>query len=155
MNRTLKKLLSTLLAAAMVLSLAACGQDTGRSPSPAPSDTNTGDSAPAAGDTVKLILYTSITGSGSTTGTMQSQAAQAAVDYVNANGGIKSMDGAQVELVIVDSGSDTSAAALPLQRASLRLRTVISRQRVTPCLSVPMMVWFVVINGASSPRCAA
>ena len=27
------------------------------------------------------------------------------------------MDGAQVELVIVDSGSDTSAAALPLQRA--------------------------------------
>ena len=101
----------------MVLSLAACGQDTGRSPSPAPSDTNTGDSAPAAGDTVKLILYTSITGSGSTTGTMQSQAAQAAVDYVNANGGIKSMDGAQVELVIVDSGSDTSAAALPLQRA--------------------------------------
>lgn len=46
MNRTLKKLLSTLLAAAMVLSLAACGQDTGRSPSPAPSDTNTGDSAP-------------------------------------------------------------------------------------------------------------
>ena len=117
MNRTLKKLLSTLLAAAMVLSLAACGQDTGRSPSPAPSDTNTGDSAPAAGDTVKLILYTSITGSGSTTGTMQSQAAQAAVDYVNANGGIKSMDGAQVELVIVDSGSDTSAAALPLQRA--------------------------------------
>lgn len=117
MNRTLKKLLSTLLAAAMVLSLAACGQDTGRSPSPAPSDTNTGDSAPAAGDTVKLILYSSITGSGSTTGTMQSQAAQAAVDYVNANGGIKSMDGAQVELVIVDSGSDTSAAALPLQRA--------------------------------------
>ena len=117
MNRTLKKLLSTLLAAAMVLSLAACGQDTGRSPSPAPSDTNTGDSAPAAGETVKLILYTSITGSGSTTGTMQSQAAQAAVDYVNANGGIKSMDGAQVELVIVDSGSDTSAAALPLQRA--------------------------------------
>ena len=117
MNRTLKKLLSTLLAAAMVLSLAACGQDTGRSPSPAPSDTNTGDSAPAAGNTVKLILYTSITGSGSTTGTMQSQAAQAAVDYVNANGGIKSMDGAQVELVIVDSGSDTSAAALPLQRA--------------------------------------
>lgn len=117
MNRTLKKLLSTLLAAAMVLSLTACGQDTGRSPSPAPSDTNTGDSAPAAGDTVKLILYTSITGSGSTTGTMQSQAAQAAVDYVNANGGIKSMDGAQVELVIVDSGSDTSAAALPLQRA--------------------------------------
>ena len=117
MNRTLKKLLSTLLAAAVVLSLAACGQDTGRSPSPAPSDTNTGDSAPAAGDTVKLILYTSITGSGSTTGTMQSQAAQAAVDYVNANGGIKSMDGAQVELVIVDSGSDTSAAALPLQRA--------------------------------------
>lgn len=115
MNRTLKKLLSTLLAAAMVLSLAACGQD--EAPSPAPSDTNTGDSAPAAGDTVKLILYTSITGSGSTTGTMQSQAAQAAVDYVNANGGIKSMDGAQVELVIVDSGSDTSAAALPLQRA--------------------------------------
>lgn len=115
MNRTLKKLLSTLLAAAMVLSLAACGQD--EAPSPAPSDTNTGDTAPAAGDTVKLILYTSITGSGSTTGTMQSQAAQAAVDYVNANGGIKSMDGAQVELVIVDSGSDTSAAALPLQRA--------------------------------------
>ena len=117
MNRTLKKLLSTLLAAAMVLSLAACGQDTGRSPSPAPSDTNPGDRAPAAGDTVELILYPSITGSGSTTGTMQSQAAQAAVDYVNANGGIKSMDGAQVELVIVDSGSDTSAAALPLQRA--------------------------------------
>lgn len=123
MKKQTRKFLSMLLTAAMVLSLAACGQKGADSPAPSdsssPSDSagaNKTDSS-AAGDTVKLILYTSITGSGSTTGTMQSQAAQAAVDYVNSKGGIQSMNGAQVELVIVDSGSDTSAAALPLQRA--------------------------------------
>lgn len=35
---------------------------------------------------------------------------------------------------------------------SLRLRTVISRQRITPCASVPIRARFAVINGAFSPK---
>lgn len=122
MKKTTRKLLSMLLAVAMLFSLAACGQKEADPPassgsSSSAADTASGGDSAAATDTVKLILYTSITGSGSTTGTMMSQAAQAAVDYANSKGGIESLGGAQVELVIVDSGSDTSAAALPLQRA--------------------------------------
>lgn len=129
MNKNIRRLLSIVLSTAMVVSFATgCGGKTESEQSEASSDAaateETTDEAAAdtdaateATDTVKLILYTSMTGSGSTTGTMQSQAAQSAVDYVNANGGIKSLGGAQVELVVIDSGSDTSAAALPLQRA--------------------------------------
>lgn len=118
----MKKILALILALVMALSLISCGS--GSQGSSSESSTNASaenktetDSTPESVDSVKLILYTSITGSGSTTGTMMSKAAQAAVDYVNDKGGIESLGGAQVELVIVDSGSDTSAAALPLQRA--------------------------------------
>ena len=117
MKKSLIKILSVVVCMALSLSfLAACSSDASSSGSESAKSSDAAKSTEQP-KSVKLILYASITGSGSTSGQMLSRAAKVAVDYVNENGGIKSLGGAKVELVTVDSGSDPSAAALPLQRA--------------------------------------
>lgn len=67
--------------------------------------------------TVKIGVYGSITGVNSESGRQAVLAAEAARDYINGNGGIKALGGAKVENVIIDSTSDATQAALPLERA--------------------------------------
>lgn len=103
----MKKLLSILLAAVMVFSLAACGSGGGggAASGTAPAGDGSGDSKPS-GDTVKVGVLLPLSGATSYYGNVQLQGIQLAADYVNANGGIKSMNGANIELVVQDSASD-------------------------------------------------
>lgn len=105
-----KKLLALLLAFAMVLSLAACGNaevpdnDTQESQN---TETNTPDDGDTAdGDTVKIGVLLPMSGSTSYYGEVQYNGIEFCANYVNNNGGIKSMDGAKVELVLQDSAGD-------------------------------------------------
>ena len=99
----MKKLLSILLAAVMVLSLASCGG--GAASGNAPTGGGSGAAEPT-GDTVKVGVLLPLSGSTSYYGNVQLQGIQLCADYVNANGGIKSMNGAKIELDVQDSASD-------------------------------------------------
>ena len=101
----MKKLLSILLAAVMVFSLAACGSSGSGTTSNAGTDTS-GDSTAASGDTIKVGVLLPLSGSTSYYGNVQLQGIQLCVEYVNANGGIESLGGAQIELDVQDSASD-------------------------------------------------
>ena len=96
----MKKLLSILLAAVMVLSLASCGG--GAASGNAPTGSGSGAAEPT-GDTVKVGVLLPLSGATSYYGNVQLQGIQLCADYVNANGGIKSMNGAQIELDVQDS----------------------------------------------------
>ena len=99
----MKKLLSILLAAVMVLSLASCGG--GAASGNAPAGSGSGAAEPT-GDTVKVGVLLPLSGATSYYGNVQLQGIQLCADYVNANGGIKSMNGAKIELDVQDSASD-------------------------------------------------
>ena len=66
---------------------------------------------------VKLGMAGSITGSNSESGRMSRLGAEAAVRYINANGGIKAFGGALVELVLIDSTSDPTQSPIAVERA--------------------------------------
>ncbi len=126
--KKMKKLLALVLALAMLLSLAACAGDTGaKTDGGAPSDSTpadtgktddkapegdkapAGDEAPsdgAAADTVKIGVLLPMSGPTSYYGEVQYNGIEFCADYVNANGGIKSLGGAKVELVLQDSAGD-------------------------------------------------
>ena len=105
-SRILSLLLAVCLLAAMV---AGCGQsnaDAQPSDSPKPSDSAAPSDAPGnapSGETVKIGVLLPMSGSSAYYGDVQLDGIEFCVDYVNRNGGIKSMGGAQVELVIQDS----------------------------------------------------
>ncbi len=103
----MKKLLSILLAAVMVFSLAACGSGGGGGGAASNTGKDTsGDSSAASGDTIKVGVLLPLSGSISYYGNVQLQGIQLCADYVNANGGIKSLGGAKIELDVQDSASD-------------------------------------------------
>lgn len=106
-----RKVLSILLAGAMIFSLlAACSSNNGGSESQNPGVSDNGGSEDNGGsdngETVKVGVLLPLSGSTSYYGGVQLDGIEFCVDYVNKNGGIKSMNGAQVELVIQDSASD-------------------------------------------------
>lgn len=111
----MKKLLALLLALAMVLSLAACGG--------APAEDKPADDKPAADapadegvQTVKIGLVFPITGGNADQGVFNVDGAKYIVDYINKNGGVKSLGGAQLELVVYDNMSDTEQCKATAER---------------------------------------
>lgn len=109
-----KKLLALLLALAMVLGLAACGnaekpdepqgsQNPGTS---APAQSGDPAPAPADGDTVKIGVLLPMSGPTSYYGEVQYNGIEFCANYVNNNGGIKALNGAKIELVLQDSAGD-------------------------------------------------
>lgn len=90
----------TLLVTAAVL--AGCGSSSSSSPA------TSGQSG-----TIPLGAVFSLTGAGSVYGPQQKQAAQLAVDQINAQGGV---GGKQLSLTVVDDGSDKSQSAQVTQR---------------------------------------
>jgi len=66
---------------------------------------------------VKIAFYGSISGVNSESGRQGRLACLAAQQYVNANGGIKALGGAPIELVLIDGTSDPAQGVLPLERA--------------------------------------
>lgn len=124
-----KKLLALLLALAMVLSMAACAGDKGTTSTDKGTSTDKTDDvksddtkAPDAGtpsedktddtaasddsDTVKIGVLLPMSGATSYYGEVQYNGIEFCADYVNANGGIKSLGGKKVELVLQDSAGD-------------------------------------------------
>ncbi|MDL2324711.1 ABC transporter substrate-binding protein [Ruminococcaceae bacterium OttesenSCG-928-A16] len=66
--------------------------------------------------TVKIGVAGCITGANAESGRQTVQGAELAAKYINENGGIKALDGAQVELVLIDNTSDPNQSALALER---------------------------------------
>ena len=94
-----RKLLAAILAVMMLLSMGIVSH------------------AESTPEVVKIAMVGCITGSNAESGRMSKLGAEAAVKYINANGGIKAMGGAPVELVIVDSTSDPTQSPIAVERA--------------------------------------
>ena len=108
-EKIMKKFLSLLLVLSMAFTLAACG-----SKEEAPAQ---GGDAPAqeesSGETVKIGLYGTITGTNALAGEMLEKGARIAVDEINAAGGVK---GKPLELVVYDDKSSPEGAVKAVTR---------------------------------------
>jgi branched-chain amino acid transport system substrate-binding protein len=74
-----------------------------------------GAAAPAQGQTLKVGVLVHLTGPFAETGQMQQLGAQIATDEINAAGGIKSLGGAKLELVVRDAGTSVSDSVSAMQ----------------------------------------
>jgi branched-chain amino acid transport system substrate-binding protein len=74
-----------------------------------------GPAAPAQGQTLKVGVLVHLTGPYAETGQMQQLGAQLAIDEINAAGGIKSLNGTKLELVVRDAGSSVSDSVAAMQ----------------------------------------
>ena len=102
-----KKLLALLLALAMMLSLAACGNAEVPDDEPGQESQSTENNEPSSdGNTVKIGVLLPMSGSTSYYGEVQYNGIEFCANYINNNGGIQSLDGAKVELVLQDSAGD-------------------------------------------------
>ena len=123
----MKKFLSLTLAAVMAFGLAACGSSSSSSASGS-------TSAAAEGTTFKIGGIGPVTGGAAIYGTAVKNAAQLAVDEINANGGI---NGAQVEFNFQDDENDAEKSVnayntLKDWGMQILMGTVTS----TPCIAV-------------------
>ena len=87
----------------------------------ASSSTSTSSSASSTAATspstvVKIGVLLPLSGGAATAGQYQLEGMQMAVDYANSHGGIASMGGAQIELVISDTAADVQTGATEFQR---------------------------------------
>lgn len=124
----MKKLLSTILAIAMVFSLVSCGNNTqnqanNNSSSNQADGTGTGTDT----DTIKIGVLTPLTGASAELGNQVAEIYQMIADIINeehpeltmamaSTAGIPSMDGAKIELVIADHKSDATTAVSEAKR---------------------------------------
>lgn len=129
----------TMIAALSVLTLAAtaCGAGAG---------------AGGAGGTVNIGLLVPLTGPYAETGEMQQLGAQMAVDEINKAGGVKSLGGAKLKLVVRDAGTQVSDSVSAMNSllapgnitagigtgitSNTIAATEVSEQRKTPWLDV-------------------
>lgn len=120
----MKKLLAIVMVLAIALGcLAGCSNE-------APSANVSNDTTPAtstegttaasnegeAVDTVKIGLIFPITGGNADQGIFNVDGANFIVDYINENGGVKSLGGAKIELVTYDNQSDTEQCKATAER---------------------------------------
>ena len=139
----MKKFLAIALAAVMCLSLAACGESSSsstaaastKSEAPAASTETKSEAAPAAteapaaateekseaapaasGETIKIGVLMPLSGATASSGNYQLEGMQIAADYVNEHGGIQSMGGAQIELVVSDTAGDIETGTTEAER---------------------------------------
>ena len=116
-----KKLLSLLLAGAMIFALAACGNDTADA-TPTPGGTNTetpgtetpDDQNPSAEGEIVIGILQDITGATSSLGQMVEAGANWAVDEINANGGV---NGQTIRTITYDTQGDVTEAVNAFTRA--------------------------------------
>lgn len=115
-NGKLSRLLAVTMSLLLVLALlSACGgAPTQTSAPPATQAPGTQapatDAPPADVPPVRIAAFYNLSGSGADNGNHSIRGAQMAADYINANGGIKSLGGAMIEIVPADTMSDTSQA---------------------------------------------
>ncbi len=75
-----------------------------------------GAAAPASDKEIKIALVYPLSGALSRSGNLAVQGIKAAMNWVNENGGIKSLGGAKLVPVIVDSGSTVEGAGNAMER---------------------------------------
>lgn len=122
----MKKVLAMLLITAMVLGVTGCsgGTDTATEDTAATTedsggetaDAETDDAAAATGDMVKIGVLLPFSGASAATGELQMRGIQMYVDRVNGNGGIKSLNGAQIELVTADTTGSPEVGVTEMER---------------------------------------
>lgn len=120
----MKKLLSTILAIAMVFSLVSCGNNTQNQAN----NNSSSDQTDGTGtDTIKIGVLTPLTGASAELGNQVAEIYQMVADIINeehpeltmamaSTAGIPSMDGAKIELVIADHKSDATTAVSEAKR---------------------------------------
>lgn len=113
--KKMKRLLSLGLSLALVMSLVACGNQSD-SGSSTDADTGADGGAAASGDVIKVGSLWPLTGGSATIGQHHADGAAMAIKEINANGGVKSMDGAQIELVLADTESAADKASVACER---------------------------------------
>lgn len=123
----MKKLLSVLLVALMVFSLAACAGSTTTTAATTKSGSTTaaGATTTAAGATttaagaaknIKIGLIFPMSGKNADQGVFNVDGAKLAVKKINAAGGIKALNGAKLELVVYDNESDSDKSKTVAER---------------------------------------
>lgn len=105
----MKKLLSFLLSACVLTSMTACGTQTDANSKSAGEN----PSQSISGETIKIGLYSTITGTNALAGEMMEKGARLAVKEVNDTGGV---NGAKVELVVYDDKSTPEGAVKAVTR---------------------------------------
>lgn len=116
----MKKVLVSILAAAMAISLAACGNGgtggTASTPNPPNTSGASGSQQPdssGSGKTIRIGIAAPLTGSSAAYGELMVDGAKLAIEEINAAGGV---NGQMLELVPLDDKNDPSEAALVAQR---------------------------------------
>lgn len=113
----MKKFLAIVLTLAMALSLVACGGKT--TETPAADEKEPAIEQPAAtpaGDTYKIGVVLPMTGGSARMGELQYEGFKLFAEYYNEQGGIKSLDGAQIELILADSTGDPATGGSEAER---------------------------------------
>ena len=105
----MKKILSLVLSLVLIVTLVGCGSTAPvQSASPTASQGQSGANSPGPAEkTVKIGLIFPLSGSNADQGVFNVDGAKLAVEDINAAGGIKSLGGAKIELVIYDNESDS------------------------------------------------
>lgn len=111
----MKKLIALLLALALCICCVACGNNA--------DDNNNSDNGGAqsnaasdGAETIKIGVLLPLSGATASPGEYQLEGMQLAVDYVNSHGGIESMGGAQVELVVCDTAGEVENGITEAER---------------------------------------
>lgn len=124
----LKRMFAIFLAALLLMAvcLTGCskpadgGKDTSAPDSSKPSETASDtSSASGAADVpvVKIAGFYNLSGNSADTGVMAKQGVETAVEWINGNGGIKSLGGAKIEVEFYDTMSDPTQAKAVADRA--------------------------------------
>lgn len=124
MKKKFKQAVSLGLVACMAVMLTSCGNSGGSSSSESKGSSSSSKSTSEAsmpsdestGDTIKLGSLWPLTGGSATIGQHHADGAQAAIDEINANGGVISKNGAKIELVLADTQSQPDQASIACER---------------------------------------
>lgn len=118
-----KKMLAILMVSVMTFMGTGCGAKSDKNTAaPAGSEAtseksdDTGKTDGSNVPTIKIGQITNLTGAGAQSGNWHKVAAQSYIDWINDNGGIKSMGGAKIEIVVADGQSDNTQIKTATQR---------------------------------------
>ena len=105
----MKRLLTLITCIAMLASLYGCG-------SPSDNANHSGSGSEDNPGVVKIALINALSGTSAEAGNLELQAAQLACEKINESGGIKSLNGAQLEIVSYDYTSDPNNTKSVVER---------------------------------------
>lgn len=133
MKKLLGVMLVVLLALTMVLSACdkpASGPETPETTKPS----GGGDVPPSDEEPVRIGLFTSMTGSNAPSGAYDVKGAEVAIKHINEDGGVL---GRKVELVLMDSTSESNQSALILERelSTRKVAAIVGNNTSSICLT--------------------